>query len=276
MSERFYKIARPDGWDFYTGETINYRDSIGKTIKCPKEGKPKLCSPTVIHASRDPNQCFIGGRIPCSLYLVEGKPVVEDEDKCGFKKLQIIRELDPAKVFRWRYEEACNPVNPLQVKPPKKITKSHLDLLRKWDPIWASVWDSVWASVGASVRASAQAFVWDSVWASVGDSVWASVGDSVWDSVRASVRASVWDSVWASVRGSIRAYCGYIFASVVKKWKYVEHKEGEYPFQPAVDLWKMGLVPSYDGKLWRLHGGKDARVLWEGMVRGDGKTKGRL
>jgi len=30
--------------------------------------------------------------------------------------------------------------------------------------------------------------------------------------------------------------------------------------------WKMGLVPSYDGKLWRLHGGKDAEILWEGKI----------
>jgi len=26
----------------------------------------------------------------------------------------------------------------------------------------------------------------------------------------------------------------------------------------------MGLVASFDGNLWRLHGGKKAEVLWEG------------
>jgi hypothetical protein len=25
----------------------------------------------------------------------------------------------------------------------------------------------------------------------------------------------------------------------------------------------MGLVPSYDGERWRLHGGKGAKVLWK-------------
>jgi hypothetical protein len=53
-----------------------------------------------------------------------------------------------------------------------------------------------------------------------------------------------------------------------KAWKYTDKiKTAGYPFQPAVDLWKMGLVPSFDGKLWRLHGGKDGKVLWEGKVK---------
>jgi len=46
----------------------------------------------------------------------------------------------------------------------------------------------------------------------------------------------------------------------------VDHKPGEYPFQPVVDLWGQGLVPSFDGKTWRLHGGKKAKVLWEGEI----------
>jgi hypothetical protein len=88
---------------------------------------------------------------------------------------------------------------------------------------------------------------------------WASVGDSVRDSVGASVR----DLVWASVR----AYSGSLFILPRKDWKYTSKiKATGYPFQPSVDLWKMGLVPSFDGKLWRLHGGKDAKVLWEGKI----------
>jgi len=63
-----------------------------------------------------------------------------------------------------------------------------------------------------------------------------------------------------------RAYIGYIFAPIVENWQYIEHKPGEYPFQSAVDLWKMGLVASFDSKKWQLHGGKDARVLWKGKI----------
>ena len=89
---------------------------------------------------------------------------------------------------------------------------------------------------------------WDSVGASVGGSVWASVWDSVW----ASVGASVWGSVWA--------YMGSFFRIPV--WKYVKHPKGKYPYQPLVTLWNTGLVPSFDGKTWRLHGGPKAAVLF--------------
>lgn len=78
---------------------------------------------------------------------------------------------------------------------------------------------------------------------------WASVLDSVGASVRASVRASVW------------AYIGSFF--LLEEWKYIKHKKGEYPYQPAVDLWEKGLVPSFDGKTWRIHSGKNATVVYE-------------
>jgi len=88
---------------------------------------------------------------------------------------------------------------------------------------------------------------WASVWASVKDSVWASVWDSVGASAWASVEASVRDSVWASVR----AYISSFF-----KIKY------KYDFSSCVKLWDKGIVPSFDGKIWRLHG-KDGKILKE-------------
>ena len=131
-------------------------------------------------------------------------------------------------------------VHPFRVAPPKKIIKKHIDLLKEWasvrDSVGASVWDSVWDSVRASV--------WDSVRDSVGDSVRDSVGDSVW------------------------AYTGTFFHLPRKSWLYTDNiKTKGYPLQPAVDLWEMGLVPSFDGKKWRLHGGPDAKILWEGKIK---------
>ena len=87
----------------------------------------------------------------------------------------------------------------------------------------------------------------------------------VWASVRASVRDSVWNSVgasvWASVRNSVWAYTGSFFMLPV--WKYITHPSGKYPFMPCVQLWKLGLVASFDGRTWRLHGGEKAAVLFE-------------
>ena len=60
----------------------------------------------------------------------------------------------------------------------------------------------------------------------------------------------------------MRAYTSSYFN--IKQWEYVEHKKGANPFQSAIDLWERGLVPSFDGKLWRLHG-KDGKILWGGV-----------
>ena len=258
----YYKLAKPDGFDFYTGETINYRDNIGKVVKPPDANpKGKLCSTAFIHASEKPNQCFVGAKIPCSAYRVEGRPVLCDDDKCGFTKLRIVEEItDLDNLFGWNYSEACNPIHPLKL-PKAEITKDDLALLSQWDSVWASVraavGDSVWDPVGDAVWAS----VWDSVWASVWDSVWDSVGDSVW----ASVRASVGDSVWASVRDSVRAYIGSLVPNT-EKWKYIECKKGIYPFQSVVDLWKRGIVAAFDGKQWYLLSGKAIEIIWKGKV----------
>jgi len=283
MKETFYKLARPDGFDFYTGETINYRENIGKDVRPPKKGKACLCSDTCLHASKNPNDAFIGASIPCSVFRVEGTPRVKDQTKAGFRQLRVVEELDPEKVFEWRYAEAINPFNPFSVSPPKIIDK-HILLLKKWgsvwdsvrgsvwdsigDSVWASVRGSVWASIGDSVGDSVRDSVWGSVWASVRGSIWDSIGDSVWASVRGSVWDSIGDSVGDSVRDSVRdsvwdsvwGYIGHIFQPSVPKWRK------EYPYQSAIDLWRVGLVPSYDGKVWRLHGGKNVEILWEGTI----------
>ena len=126
-------------------------------------------------------------------------------------------------------------VHPFKIKPPKKITDEHLNLLKEW----VSIWDSVGDSIRDSVR----------------DSIWDSVGDSVGDSVR----DSNWDSVWA--------YTGSFFLLDRNAWKYTDNiQTDDYPFLSLVKLWEQGLVPSFDGNTWRLHGGKGAKVLWEGEL----------
>jgi len=64
-----------------------------------------------------------------------------------------------------------------------------------------------------------------------------------------------WDSVWA--------YTGTFFILPRSAWKYTENIDTEeYPFQCLATLWEQGLVPSFDGTTWRLHGGKDAKILY--------------
>jgi hypothetical protein len=176
-------------------------------------------------------------------------------------------------------------VNALCIKRESKFpTKKEIRLLKKWDSVWASAWDSVRDSVGDSVRGcvrdyvrdSVRGSVRDSVGDSVGDSVWASVWDSVWasawDSVRDSVGDSVWASVWDSVRVSVLAYTSSYF--ILSEWRYCEklkYKKGTNPFQCCIDLWYAGLVPSFNGKIWRLHTGLNAEIVyeWEPKMKGE-------
>ena len=115
-------------------------------------------------------------------------------------------------------------VNPFELPAVEKVTDEHLQWLKEW------------ASVGDSVRASLWASVWNSVRTSVGASVWTSVMDSVMDSVKDSVGVYV-----------------LTFFDI----------QYEPDFSSAVKLWEVGLVPSFDGKVWRLHSGKNAKIIYE-------------
>ncbi|MCK9370635.1 hypothetical protein M0R04_12055, partial [Candidatus Dojkabacteria bacterium] len=67
----------------------------------------------------------------------------------------------------------------------------------------------------------------------------------------ASVWASVWDTVWASVRASVGAYTA-TFVDI----KY------KYNLKSAQKLWERGLLASFDGTDWRLHG-KDGKEVYK-------------
>jgi len=191
---------------------------------------------------------------------VSGKSVEIDQFKMRYQNLKIIREIPMPELKKLVKAEsdklgydlyhALFPINPLEIKRTGKVTDHEKALLKQWIAVRYSVRDSVRDSVGDSARDSVR----DSVRYSVGDSVGYSVGYSVGD--------SVWASVWASVWDSARAYISSLFPGI-KKWKYIEYEGGKNPFQSCIDLWHIGLVPSFDGKTWRLHAGKGAKIVYE-------------
>jgi hypothetical protein len=176
--------------------------------------------------------------------------------KRRWEEMTLVREVvrqeieDLAKahepVCGYKLSEALFPINPL-LQPQRTPTEADIALLKQWASVRGSVLDSVWTSVLDRVGESA--------WGSVRDNMWASVRGSVLDSVWTSVRGSVLDSAWA--------YIGSLFPGI-KKWKHIDHVPGVYPFQPAASLWRSGLVPSFDGKTWRIHSGEKAEIVWEG------------
>jgi len=114
-------------------------------------------------------------------------------------------------------------VKPFELPAVERVTDEQIDWLKSW----------------ASVRASVRVSVWDAVRDAVGDSV----GDSVWREC---------NSFWASVGNSVWAYVSSFFAI-----------DFNHDFSPAVNLWNAGLVPSFDGTMWRLHSGTKADVVYE-------------
>ena len=207
---------------------------------------------------------------------VGGKGVEIDQFKRRYERITLLRQIPPDELkmlaeaeeenVGYKLAEALFPANPLKIKAGP-VTDEEIDLLKKW----ASLWDSiiVWVSIRDSIRDS----IWDSVWDSIRDSVLGSIRDSVLGSIRGSIRDSIWDSVWdsirdsvlGSIRGSVWAYISSLYTGI-KNWKYFDHPEGENPFQPCIDLWHRGFVPSFDGKIWRLHAGEKAEIVWEGEI----------
>jgi hypothetical protein len=50
---------------------------------------------------------------------------------------------------------------------------------------------------------------------------------------------------------------------VTQDWYGIDHEPGVNPFQPGIDLWRSGFIPSFDGTTWRLHQGKNAKIVYE-------------
>ena len=243
----YYKLARPNGFDFHTGNTVNYRNAIGGTVTAPDYLHTARCGHG-LHYCANPNDCFIGASIPCSAYEVRPvgsrhKPI--DGQKSKTETLAVLREItDLDTLFGWRYSEAINPINPLKINRGP-VTPAEIDLLHQWASVANSVGDSIGDSLGDSL----------------GDSIGASVANSIWNSVA----NSIWNSIWNSIRNSVWAYIGSLFPNITH-WKYVNHTPDVYPFQSAADLWRAGLLPSFDGRTWQLHAGLDAAIVYEERI----------
>ena len=202
---------------------------------------------------------------PITRVLTEDNIAV-DNDKFFVEK--VCQELDFKEIIPQLNIKKI--INPFIDRKALKVTKKDLHLLKEWDSVSDSVRDSVMYSVRDSVWDSVR----DSVWDSVGDSVWDSVGDSVWDSVWYSVwdsvRDSVWysvmysvgdsvrDSVWYSVRDSVRDSARNFVGAYIGSFFDIDYKIN---LTSSNKLWDKGLVPSFDGALWRLHG-KNGKIIY--------------
>jgi len=64
--------------------------------------------------------------------------------------------------------------------------------------------------------------------------------------------SAVGSGVWSAVGSGVYAYYSSFF-----NIKY------KYDFSSGVKLWEQGIVPSFDGNIWRLHSGTNADIIYE-------------
>jgi len=250
-----YKVLTDDCCSPYQG----HQYEIGKWYEEPRIGEPGdsgcVCGLYAGPIESLLNRGVWRGNESVWRCEVDGKSAGDPPSKECWERLRVINRMTDKQVkalarrhhdrLGYNLVECLYPHDP-RSQNPGEPGPDVIQLLREWASVRSSVWVSVGASVGVSVGYSMRVSVWNSVCVSV--------GDSVCDSVEDSMRGSVWDYT--------RAYVGSLFNGI-KTWKYVDHEPGVYPFQSGADLWKMGYIPSYDGKKWRLHARPDMEVVWE-------------
>lgn len=246
-----YKLTDPKGWDFYS-HTINYRDAIGSIVRVTDYDPRKIVCGKGLHASRNPNNCFVGAKIPCAAFKVKGiQKIAGDKKKSRYRALKVVEEIKNLNnLFGWNYSEAINPVNPFELIPPQ-ITDKEIKLLCDWASVVSLIMDTEWSMtppVGCMIS-PVRYMIWDMLDSTIVSETVKQRGDYF----------IVWNKLHTLIKDAVSAY---IMSLSSKK----RPKKGTYLFQPAVDLWRMGLVPAFNGKLWCLYGGRKPEILWKGRL----------
>ena len=130
-------------------------------------------------------------------------------------------------------------VNPFVIRKRKRVTQADTDLLHRW------------ARLPARTRRSAS----ERIKKRVGRRVYSAMDDQsafqlVYDMVTEGCES---ERFCESVSEFIDAY----ITSFFNLWPK------DNPYQPAIDLWERGLVASYGGTTWRLHGAEGKEIYNE-------------
>jgi len=265
MTDIFYKAVRLDKTSHYD-KTTQWRMRKVVRVDTPDPPEKGECG-RGIHCSRSLITTVLYQQSSSIYCIVKPLDIIakgRGKVRCG--AVRPIRWLTPTEtdgLSGFKLWEANHPVNPLLLKPKPIDYKT---LLREWIARKASTTSSVWDSE--------RGVIWDSIIASTGTVIMNTIGvdmarvirtsvtDSIWSPIWVPIRASVedlgWDSfltsIWVSVGVSIGIYIGRLFPNV--------EQLKDSPWRPLLKLWYAGYLPSFDGETWRLHCGKDAKVIW--------------
>lgn len=92
--DTLWKTTRPDGRPWHAPSGMQPDDlppyEAGRTYRPRVTGPPRLCSETVLHAARTPEEAAGRGRWPYILWRVQGAVVVEREGQVGCRELTVV------------------------------------------------------------------------------------------------------------------------------------------------------------------------------------------
>lgn len=178
----YYKATRPDGKDFYSG-TIDYAAHLesGKPLKriTSSDGKYECCSSTVYHASDVPSETLIGGRWPCRLFGVTGRPVTQEGHKFGFRSLRVVHEIPAWRALGPNGEKVSALIERIQI-----LTS---DEINQFNSAWRAARHAAWGVARHAARHAAR------------DAAWDAARDAAWDAGHRRVgRGAAWDAAWGA------------------------------------------------------------------------------
>ena len=258
--KNYYKLTTHDGWDLYTGGTINYRRAHerGEAVRLESTAAAKLCTAAVLHAGHTPRATFSGlarertGLEHLALWEVTGVPLVDDGRKAGFRELRVLRELglieavygareDVGARTRWIAEELIpavrripwlRPRRPPEVELIEALVTEHLLALGEAGdvgPLPLRVVTTI-PAYDAAYDAAAAAYA-------AADAAYAAAAAAYADAYAAAAAA---DRLPSRLPWCLRP------RAVVRRaarWYVVHGDARPSPWMPLIELWSLGVLP---------------------------------
>ena len=114
-----------------------------------------------------------------------------------------------------------------------------------------------WKTFHTQVEDIVENYINSSVKIPVIDAVKSNIRIPVRDVLRYSIKKGLSQNINNDIQLSDKEICHCYYSS------FFTYPHIKNPLQSGIDLWDAGLVPSFDGKTWRLHRGEKADIVYE-------------
>ena len=179
MTETLWKVTRPDGTPWH-GDGFVYE--AGKTYRRRDHGEPRLCSPTVLHAARTPEQAARFGSWPYVLWEVEGVVAVEDEEKVGVRQLTVVRQAPTHLCFGPQGEAVLR-----VVERAGRLTVDEADAL-------SAAWSAARSAAESAARSAAESAAWYAAWSAARSAARSAAESAAWSAARSAAESAAWSA----------------------------------------------------------------------------------